>query len=922
MPTRPTSTRDSFKTYSRIKLRMPRHARGLIDRDRLMKRLQAQQDARLSVIQAPAGYGKSILMQQWAHWLTEQGTRAAWFSVEPTDLEPNAFVDCLVQAFEEASIPVEPRVKHTLTHEKYYSWQVLVKAIANHLLETRQKCVLCIDDAHHLRKSEALNCLQLLLEAAPPNFHIVMATREDIGIPLGRARALGHVFELGADDLRFLAEEAATFLETEGHANLSDQQVRRLQERTEGWIVGIKLLSLSLRDYPDQARLLEQPTGERRQIADFFAEDVLQRQSPELRDFLLRTSMLDRFCPALCDRVLQMTGSRRLLDECERTGLFIVPLDQTRTWYRYHHLFAEYLARELDDALPGERNRILLAAADWLVEAGYHIEGFEYAMRASNPLRAAEILEVSCDAMWRAGQQEVFQRLAARIPPHIQSLHPRIMLAVAWRLCMQWHVSEARNLLAVSQARLEEMELSGKCAAEELRRLKCLIQHREGQLAHATYDIETLHRKCLALETEIHSLNDPYILASFYNSRQFAEREQYNLARVDRLAELARAAIESADVHYNVVFQAAISGPSYLLAGRTEKALAILSHGLQIAEELAGRGAPLGAVAAIPLSQVHYERNETQLAADLLERYLPANTIGFVDQLVIGWSLQARLLSLSGDRAGALRVLEHGTSFAIEHDLSRLEISMAVEHVILLLRSGYPEDATKLARSTGLYKPKYAEAQHGNRGTRRLDASIANMWCRVAAANDRITDALRVARMWRGIVANANAVYELVRWDLLIAQLLLLSGDRLAAQRALSQAIAKASEPYLLRPFLDEGEPIGQLLVQIASVQNRVRDPNEPFIQQLMDAFAREFKMPASGHEQQDKAAAPCGKMSSRELQILKLAATGMPNQQIGDKLGLTEGSVKWYLQQIFDKVGVRDRFLAAQRARQFGLMK
>jgi LuxR family maltose regulon positive regulatory protein len=901
---------------------MPRHARGLIDRARLMKRLQAQQDARLTLLHAPAGYGKSILMQQWAQWLTEHGTQTAWFSVEPTDLEPSAFLDCLVQAFEEASISIAPRVKRTLTHEKYYSWKVLIKALANHLLGTHERCVLCIDDAHHLRNSEALGCLEMLLEAAPPNFHIVMATRENVGLPLGRARALGQVFELGADDLRFLAEEAALLLETEGHANLSDKQLRLLQERTEGWIVGIKLLSLSLHNDPDpdHTRLLDQPSGERRHIADFFAEDVVARQTPELRSFLLRTSILDRFCARLCDRVLQITDSQRLIDDCERTGLFIVPLDQTRTWYRYHHLFSEYLTRELNDLLPGERNRVLLAAADWLVETGYYIEGFEYAMRGSNPLRAAEILELSCDAMWRAGQQECFQRLAARIPQPIQSLHPRIMLAVAWRLCMQWHVSEARNLLSVSQARLQEMELSGNCSPEELRRLKCLIQHREGQLAHTTYDIETLHRKCMALETEIQHLDDPYILASFYNSRQFAEREQYNLTRIDRLSELARTAIANAEVQYNVVFHAAISGPSYLIAGRTEKALAILAHGLQVAEELAGRASPLGAVAAIPLSQVHYERNETQLATDLLERYLPANTIGFVDQLVIGASLQARLLSLSGDRTGALRALANATSFAIEHDLSRLEISATVEQVILLLRSGYPEDATKLARASGLYKPKYVEAQH-NKGVTRLDGSIATMWCRISAANDRVADALRVARMWRGIVANAHAVYDLVRWDLLIAQLLLLSGDRLAAQRSLSQAIAKAAEPGLLRAFLDEGEPIAQLLMQISSAQRRVPDPNERFVQQLTGAFARELNLRPALDDDSHRAAGTCGKMSAREIQILELAATGMPNQQIGTKLGLTEGSVKWYLQQIYDKVGVRDRFLAAQRARQFGLM-
>jgi LuxR family maltose regulon positive regulatory protein len=205
----------------------------------------------------------------------------------------------------------------------------------------------------------------------------------------------------------------------------------------------------------------------------------------------------------------------------------------------------------------------------------------------------------------------------------------------------------------------------------------------------------------------------------------------------------------------------------------------------------------------------------------------------------------------------------------------------------------------------------------------RLDGATAAIWCRLAATHDRIGEALRFARWWRGVVANAQAVYETVRWDILIAQLLMLSGERLAAHRALSQAAAKAAQPRLMRPFLDEGEPVAQMLLQMTRTASRGSDDNNPFMQELLSCFRSELKRVDLFDETvTDEQAALCGRMSSREIQILELAATGMPNLQIGSKLGLTEGSVKWYLQQIFDKVGVRDRFLAAQKARQFGLMK
>jgi LuxR family transcriptional regulator, maltose regulon positive regulatory protein len=887
-----------------------------------MERLEAHREAPLTVVQAPAGYGKSIILQQWARRLAETEGGVAWFSVDRADREPTSFLNCVVQAFAEGGLEIAPRVSSILGREKYYAWKIVVSALANGFFDVQRPWWLVLDDAHYLRDSEALNCLQLLIEAAPPMLHLVLATREDLGIPLGRARALGQILELRADDLRFLPEEAASFLELEGHAPLSQQDAIRLQQRTEGWIVGLKLISLSLRNAPQPARLSQPVSGEQRQVADFFSEDVVARQSAELREFLMRTSVLDRFCPALCDRLLGHQNSRRLIDECERAGLFLVPLDQTRDWYRYHHLFAEFLGRCLQDQFPGERERLCLEAAAWLVEAGYIVEGFEYALRGNNPMRAAEILEAACDELWRAGRQDVFQRLAARIPPHIQALHPRIMLAIAWRLCMQWQIGEARNLIAVSKTRLAELERTGQADGRELARLRALVKHRECQLAHVTYDPAALERQSQTDALEIQSLDDPYTLTSYYNSLHFAEREQYKLSRIDRLTELARAAIEHGGSEYPSVFHAAIAGASYLLAGRTQRALAVLTQAVEVAVQLAGPSAPLTATAAIPLAQVHYELNETDRARELLDRHQQSNTIGFVDQLIVAATLRARLECLASNYVDALRTLQDAVEFADSHELTRLATSAHLEAVNILLRKGQPDDAARHARSSALFGRKDVADLIQQHNPTRLDGAIAAGWCRLMATQSRVQDALRVARWWRAFVTNAGATQEAVRWDILNAQLLMLSGDRLAAHRALSQALAKAAQPRLIRVFLDEGESIAQMLVEIARAPNRTEDPNEPFLRELISSFRKELRDVTFFEDEAAMTGPLCGRMSSREIQILELAATGMPNQQIGSKLGLTEGSVKWYLQQIFDKVGVRDRFLAAKKARQFGLMK
>jgi LuxR family maltose regulon positive regulatory protein len=911
------------RIYNRVKLRIPLPGRGLVARSRLIDRLEEHRHSRLTMLQAPAGYGKSILLQQWAERLRTAPGFVVWFSMDASDREATSFLAQLLLGFEEAGAPVGATLSSVLRREKYVSWQLLAATLANSLFDYDMPIHVLLDDAHYLKDAPAAECLQLLLEAAPPNLHFVVASRHDFSVPLGRARALGQVLEIRTDDLRFLPGETNEFLVNEGHVDLPIEQRRYLQERSEGWIVGLKLLSMSLRADPQQARQLVAVTGDRRQIADFFSEDVLSRQTLQLREFLLRTAVLDRFCPAMSDYVLDTSDSRTLIDEIEAAGLFLVPLDETRTWYRYQHLFAEYLIRCLEDQSRGERSRLYLKAATWLVNAGHPVEGFDYALRGNNALRAAEILEASCDSMWRAGQQEAFQRMAARVPPHIQALHPRIMLAIAWRLCMQWQLTEARNLVDVSHARIAELHAGAKSEASELEKLSTLVAHRESQLAHANYEILRLEDQCLLLSRTIRRTDDPYILASFYNSQQYAEREQYKLSRVGRLSELALAEIQRTGSRHNQVFHAAITGPSYLLAGRTEDAMNLLNDGLQIAEQIAGRGSPLGAVAAIPLAHVCYELNDVSRATQLMDVYLPATNIGFVDQLVSGCVVQARLQCLAGKAAEALKTLDDAVEFARRHDINRLETVAHAESIWVLMRGGRPDDAVRHARAAGLLGRRDADALVQNRKVTRLDGLLATVWCRVAAIQDRLGEAVRVARFWRNLATNAGAVYEAVRWDILLSELLLISGDRMAARRSLGQAVAKAAGARLQRPFLDQGEPIAQMLLQMSAggPDEAVYKPS--FVKELVNAFRQELQH-GDALEDQSRAApaALCGRMRSREIQILELAATGMPNLQIGLKLGLTEGSIKWYLQQIFDKVGVRDRFLAVQKARELGLMK
>lgn len=911
---------DFRSNYIRTKTRAPAPAAELIDRPRLMELLPRAASARLVLLQAPAGYGKTSLLQQWASRLMQQNGRIAWFTPDPGDRDPKIFLDYLVHALEGAGHTVEESLRPLVLRESFYTWQVVATHLANSLVGISSPLYLIIDDLQHLRGSEALECLRYLIESTPPELHFVLSSREDPGIPLGRLRALGHVFELRTADLRFAGQETASYFATRGHTQLSGERLAALENRTEGWIVGLKLLSMAMQWNRDEAISAPTISGEHREIADFFAEDVLARQPADVQEFLLRTCVLDRLCPTLCDSLPGVRGSRALIDRCDAGGLFLVALDQTRTWYRYHSLFAEFLRRQLTDRFPGLADALQVEASRWLEQAGFHIEAFDYALKGRNPIRAAEILDSQCDAMWSAGRQQIIQTLAERLPPHVQALYPRIMLAMAWRLVACWKVSQAQHLVDVCRARLAEMEAT--LPDSNRRDLRHRILHRESQIALHLYQLDEVEQLSRQLLEELGtSDDDPYLRASVLVSLQYAQREQFQLGNTQRMIEQSREAMMRAGFSQGLVFHSAHTGPSFLLAGRVQEAAQTLTHGLQIARDLTGHGSSLGAVVALHLAQLHYECNDIASCTQLMDEYFhPDEPVGMADQLVAGWITFSRLARLRGDNATALDSLRDASDFAERHSATRLRLVSGAEYVRVLLRLGRPDDAAQYARRIGLARKLGQPPARGRLNT--ADSAQALAWCRLAASQDKLAEALAVARRWRAHVTTAEAVHPAVEWGILVSELLLLSDDRKAAQRSLWQAVVQAAPANFSRAFLDAGEPIGQLLDKMVIGEAKLQDTTEAFIRRLSADFSEQRGAPAGRPSAEPIDKAPLvGRLSTRELEIVVLAGSGMLNKQISEKLGLTEGTVKWYLQQVFDKLGVRDRGRAATKARQLGLI-
>lgn len=897
-----------------------RERAGLVRRPRLEARLADVRKARATLIHAPAGYGKTSLVLQWLEALRADGVKAAYISLTPGLGASLDFLTHLVAAVDGQTIQHLPPIRSFLAGETGLSAELLARRIVDRIGEAGDTVVLLFDDVQYLNGTEASGCLRMLIDAAPPSLHIVLAAREKPDVPLARLKAHGQLCEIAPEDLRFHGSEVTELMARCGVDDLNESELAILELRSEGWAVGLRLAALALAARPDRAEILRDFLGDRADIWDYFVQDVLAGQSDELQDFLLKSSILDRLSAPLCDAVTGRSDSRALLDHCVQAGLFLFPLDEQRNWYRFHPLFRSFLMRAFDERFPGGHTELHVRASNWFHDAELYVDAFDQALQARDPMGAAAILDSRLDTMFGNGEARVIERLVARLPRNVQALYPRILLAACWPMSVHWRFAEVRDVLATCRVRLAEMQRLNLATPAELEATQSLLQHREMMLAQFSDDmagVEAIGGKLI----DNYPGATPFVSGSMYSACFHSKREHYKFSQLDRYDAAATAHLQRCESPQVFISHDAIVGTARFQMGETDAAIARLRGGMGICSRLYGRGASLGAICALPLAEALYERDEREAARALLEEYLPVSTeLGLVDQLISGWLTQSRLLRSEGDTEGALRVLTTASAFAAHSGFERLALFVADERVHQLRRAGRPDEAMRAARRAGV-KPAASPPIPSGKATTR-DEARASLWVSCQEMYDRRGDALNVARQWRSFTAGAGALRQAVRWNIRIAHLLRLDGDFRGAKRMLLRAIEMAEPCDFRRSFLDEAELFETLLPAGRRESEMASSRLTSFVASLHVAL---------GHDGQRKSAQRIaaeiepagldGNLTKHELQVLKLAASGLTNREVGERLGMTEGSTKWHLQQIYDKIGVRRRLQAVERARQLGLI-
>jgi LuxR family maltose regulon positive regulatory protein len=893
------------------KLHVPRPQPGFVPRPRLVGALDEGLTRRLILACAPAGFGKTALLADWAR----RGNRpVAWLSLDAADNDPARFWRHAVAALDRIRPGIGERTDPLLGPPAPPSFEGLVAALINELAAKpdEDEVLLVLDDYHLIDAQQVHESLLFLLEHLPPGLHLVLASRSDPPLPLARLRAGVQLAELRAGDLRFTMEEAAALLRETTGGDLPGAAVAALAVRTEGWAAGLKLAGLSLQGQADTAGFVSAFSGTHRFVLDYLAEEVLERQPGQVREFLLDTSVLDRLSGALCDAVTGRAGSQLMLEQVEQANLFLVPLDEVRGWWRYHHLFADLLRTRLRQELPGRVEALHRAAATWHEEHGLADQAVGHALAAGDATWAAQLIERHFDETFWPGERATVQRWLSALPAELASSRPRLCLVRAILALAGSDVEGAGPLLDAAESASgdteeEPFEPSAGKAASLLVNVPAAIPLGRASLAQLRGDAErtaAFASQALAMTGEGESMLDS-------TARWLLPVAEWLRGRVGEAERAFAASItrwRTAGDRYSAAYGCHQLGQVQRAQGRLDPALATYQQALEITAAPGRPAMPAVGIAFVGMGEVAYERNELEAAVrQVTEGIERCRQLTYTQPLAAGLAALAWIRQARGDAAGAREAMNEAARVAPGPAVASLLNPVPAQRARLLLTQGEVTAAARWMEERGVGpddEPSYP---------REPEYLVL---ARVLLAQDRPGPALTLLGRLHVAATAQGRTGSVIEIQTLRALALAAAGDENAAVDTLAQALMLACPQGYVRMLADEGPPMSALLGRLVAAQkaDHAVARGVPFgcLVRLLRAFG---EPPA--------AVVPVlvEQLTARELEILALMGAGTPNPRIAEQLVVTLDTVKKHVSHVLGKLGAANRTEAVTRARQLGLI-
>jgi LuxR family maltose regulon positive regulatory protein len=926
------------------KLYIPPLRPNLVRRPRLIDRLNVGLHGKLTLVSAPAGFGKTTLIREW---IDSCAQRVAWLSLDEEESDPARFLTYLVAALQTLAVDMGEGVLGALQAPQPPSMTTLLTALLNESATLPDHCLLVLDDYHLLDAGNPLRAidqaLTFLIEHLPPQLHLIITTREDPNFPLARYRARGQLTEVRAADLRFTPDEAAEFFNGMMGLKLAPETIAALEARTEGWIAGLQLAAVSLQGHnaalQDSAAFIQSFTGSHRFVLDYLVEEVLHQQPAHIQNFLLRTSVLDRLCAPLCDALLDApadsphVAGQATLEALEQANLFLIPLDNERRWYRYHHLFADFLRQRLHQrSVPSTDNEqadvaeLHRRASIWYEEQGLLVEALRHALAAEDFERAAQLVELTWSVMDQSRRSATWLGWVKALPDELVQVRPVLSVGYAWALLDHGELEAAETRLQDAEVWLAIAE--NECASSETS---------AGALIVADEAEFRLLPASIAAARTYHALARGDLPATMQYARRALALFPVNehLRRGTPAALLGLATWASGDLTEayrafadamtmfqmagNILF--AITGTYFLadirmVQGRLREATRTYQHSLQLAAghgELVRRGT---ADIYTGLSELCCEQGDLEGATAHLRQSQKLGEQAALPRWRYRWSLaQARLKRAEGDLEGALAQLN-----AAEQHYRRGPVPdvrpIAALKARVWIAQGRLNEAWNWAREQGL------AVDDNLRYLREFEhITVARLLLaryRSRAEAQQIAEAQTLlARLLDAAEAGGRMGTAI---ELLVLQALAhqAQGDIPTALVPLERALRLAEPEGYVQIFVDEGPPVAQLLAAAAPQGLR-----SAYVDQLLATLGaadppRVDGAPPSSMSPAQPLVEP---LTDRELEVLALIAAGLTNQEIAERLFLALDTVKGHNRRIFGKLAVKRRTEAVAKARALDLL-
>jgi LuxR family maltose regulon positive regulatory protein len=906
------------------KLFIPRAHPEIVERSNLIRKFDEALNSRLVLVTAPAGYGKTTLL---SNYFERSNKSIAWVSLDDRDDEQIRFWSYFIAALQTLDASLGKTAQGMLQSTQQPPIENILINLLNDISQYPVDITLCLDDYHSISGSKINEGMVFLIENLPVQMHLVIAGRSEPSFPLPLLRARRQLYEINAADLRFSKDEAALFLNQLMDLNLSADQVTKIEDLTEGWAAGLQLAGLSIQAAEDKSSQLETFSGSHRYIFDYLAQEVLNNQSEEVQNFLLRTAILDQLSGALCDSILESSleaigptvgYSQSILEYLERANLFIVPLDQQRHWYRYHHLFSDFLHAQLvDQANPSEIRELHSRASSWFKGNDSMYEAIDHAFNSGNYSEAAALINEDVNEIFSRSELPTLASWLKDFPPEVLHSEPRLNMIGAWAFLATGQSDEAESHLQIVEDILgSKADGSPESLAlpPEIRGALAEISCIRTSHAFNRFDLDqalTLSNRTLAYLTDD-------VQSGFFNEKRdilavtlFNQAVMFELkGEITKSSKLFSKTITLNEHNLHLV-PMSISRLAHLqeLQGLLGKAEETYQMAMRMTEDYQ-YPLPLSGMTDIGLGSLSCERNKLEDAEIHLKNGIDLGHMWSLWELLTsGYMHLARVEMAKGDFGKANKLIVDAigaiSKFQVTWPIPIIEAYQAM----LWARQGKLEEASYWSQRCGIDPEQPIEY---NQET--IAIPLARVWISLGKYDearvviDKMIKSNESRQAW-------GQVIQLLIFDALANYS---QGDFESAFVSTKRALDLAEKENYKRIFLDEGETMETILRRMDDrLSSDKYAPNKGFIGQLLIAFQTE----PFHSQQEDLQTMPLlDPLSEREIEVIKLLEEGLSNQEIAARLFISLNTVKAHLKSIYGKLGVNNRVQAIAKGREIGL--